>query len=50
MSAVYKDFLTSEEISSMLHNKDIWMTSDEVAQRLEKLQAARAQEAAETKE
>jgi len=50
MSAVYKDFLTTEEISSMLHNKDIWMTSDEVAQRLEKLQAARAQQAAETKE
>jgi ATP-dependent protease ClpP protease subunit len=50
MSAVYKDFLTSEEISSMLHNKDIWMTSDEVAQRLEKLQAARAQETDAAKE
>ena len=50
MGAVYKDFLTTEEISSMLHNKDIWMTSDEVAQRLEKLQAARAQEADTAKE
>jgi ATP-dependent protease ClpP protease subunit len=50
MSAVYKDFLTSEEISSMLHNKDIWMTSDEVAQRLEKLQAARANESKDSKE
>jgi ATP-dependent protease ClpP protease subunit len=50
MSAVYKDFLTTEEISSMLNNKDIWMTSDEVAQRLEKLQTARAQETSTAEE
>jgi ATP-dependent protease ClpP protease subunit len=50
MRAVYKDFLAEDEIQSMLNNKDIWMTSDEVAQRLEKLQAARAQEADTAKE
>jgi ATP-dependent protease ClpP protease subunit len=50
MSAVYRDFLSAEEIQSMLNNRDIWMTSDEVAQRLEKLQEARAQQAKESKE
>jgi ATP-dependent protease ClpP protease subunit len=50
MSAVYKDFLSADEIQSMLNNRDIWMTSDEVAQRLEKLQTARAQEADKAKE
>jgi ATP-dependent protease ClpP protease subunit len=50
MSAVYKDFLSTEEIQSMLNNRDIWMTSEEVAQRLEKLQTARAQEANAAKE
>jgi ATP-dependent protease ClpP protease subunit len=50
MSAVYKDFLSADEIQSMLNNRDIWMTSDEVAQRLEKLQTARAQENSTTKE
>jgi ATP-dependent protease ClpP protease subunit len=49
MSAVYKDFLSAEEIQSMLNNRDIWMTSEEVAQRLESLQVARAK-AAETTE
>ena len=32
----YKDFLTPEEIKSMLDNKDIWLDADEVAKRLEK--------------
>jgi ATP-dependent protease ClpP protease subunit len=50
MSAVYKDFLSADEIQSMLNNRDIWMTSDEVAQRLEKLQTARAEQAKESKE
>jgi ATP-dependent protease ClpP protease subunit len=50
MRAVYRDFLAEDEIQSMLNNRDIWMTSDEVAQRLEKLQAARAQEADAAKE
>ena len=31
---VYKDFLTEEEISSMLDNKDIWMNSEEVTNRI----------------
>ena len=34
MTEVYEDFLTPEEISSMMHNKDIWMGSDEVVDRL----------------
>ena len=50
MRAVYKDFLAEDEIQSMLNNRDIWMTSDEVAQRLEKLQAARAKQADAAKE
>jgi ATP-dependent protease ClpP protease subunit len=48
MSAVYKDFLSTEEIQSMLNNRDIWMTSEEVAQRLESLQVARAKAAKTT--
>jgi ATP-dependent protease ClpP protease subunit len=32
----YKDFLTPEEIKSMLDNKDIWLDAHDVAQRLEK--------------
>lgn len=48
MREVYSDFLTSEEITSILQNKDIWMTSTEVINRLEglaKLRNQRAQEA-----
>ena len=41
MSAVYEDFLTSAEIQSMLHNKDIWMDSDEVVKRLQAMQTKR---------
>jgi ATP-dependent protease ClpP protease subunit len=33
---VYKDFLTKEEIQSLLDNKDIWMDCNEVISRLEK--------------
>jgi ATP-dependent protease ClpP protease subunit len=50
MRAVYRDFLAEDEIQSMLNNRDIWMTSDEVAQRLEKLQEARAKQTKESKE
>lgn len=32
---VYVDFLTKDEIDSLLHNKDIWMSGDEVARRLQ---------------
>ena len=48
MTAVYKDFLTQDEIQSMLNNKDIWMTSEEVMIRLEGLQKAREAESAKT--
>jgi ATP-dependent protease ClpP protease subunit len=37
MNEVYKDFLTTEEITSMLNNKDIWMTSEQVLERIEKV-------------
>ena len=37
LKAVYENFLTDAEVNSMLHNKDIWMTSDEVVSRLEKM-------------
>lgn len=43
MCEVYKDFLTNEEIDSILQNKDIWMTSDEVIQRLKLLSNKRAE-------
>jgi ATP-dependent protease ClpP protease subunit len=45
MTEVYADFLTEDEIQSMLHNKDIWMDSDEVVKRLNALQKQRETEA-----
>ena len=42
MSEVYADFLTDSEIESMMHNKDIWMDSDEVIKRLTALAEKRA--------
>jgi ATP-dependent protease ClpP protease subunit len=44
MNEVYSGFLTPEEISSMMHNKDIWMTSDEVVERLTALAELAAKE------
>ncbi len=35
-NSFYKDFLTPDEIKSMLDNKDIWLDAEEVAKRLEK--------------
>lgn len=32
---VYSGFLTEEEITSILHNKDIWMSGEEVSKRLQ---------------
>jgi len=32
---VYKDFLTEDEVNTILDNKDIWLTSDEVSERLQ---------------
>ena len=34
MKEIYKDFMTSEEIKSMLDNKDIWMDGEEVVRRI----------------
>lgn len=45
MREVYADFLSEEEIQSMLHNKDIWMDSEEVVKRLTALQKKREETA-----
>lgn len=50
MTEVYQDFLTTEEIQSMLNNRDIWMGSEEVVRRLTELQAKREAEVAEAVE
>ena len=50
MQEVYADFLTKEEIASMMNNKDIWMTSDEVVERLNALAELAKAEAEEAKE
>ena len=47
MREVYADFLTEPEIQSMLNNKDIWMSSEEVVTRLQALQKLREAQAAE---
>jgi ATP-dependent protease ClpP protease subunit len=36
LESVYKDFLTKKEVKSILDNKDIYMTADEVIKRLKK--------------
>ena len=35
MREIYKDFMSDEEIKSMLDNKDIWMDGEEVVKRLQ---------------
>jgi ATP-dependent protease ClpP protease subunit len=45
---VYEDFLTKEEIASMLNNKDIWMHGEEVIQRAQKAVDIRAEREKET--
>jgi len=45
MREVYADFLTEDEIQSMLNNKDIWMDSEEVVKRLTALQKQRDKDA-----
>lgn len=35
---IYKNFLTDNEISSIINSKDIWMPAEEVVLRLEKRQ------------
>jgi len=39
---VYRDFLTPDEIKSMLDNKDIWLTSEQVLARIDLLLAKAA--------
>jgi ATP-dependent protease ClpP protease subunit len=34
MKEIYQDFMTNEEIQSMLSNKDIWMDGEEVVKRI----------------
>jgi ATP-dependent protease ClpP protease subunit len=34
LHSIYKDFLTEAEVQQMLDNKDIWLTSEDVAERL----------------
>jgi ATP-dependent protease ClpP protease subunit len=41
---IYKNFLTSKEIDSLLENKDLWLHSQEVSNRVEKLCDARTKE------
>ena len=41
MKDVYKDFLTEEEINSILENRDIWMDADEVIERIKKREEIR---------
>jgi ATP-dependent protease ClpP protease subunit len=41
LTEVYKDFLTDTEIQAMLNNKDIWMTSEQVLERINKLVESR---------
>lgn len=43
-NSFYKDFLTPEEIKSMLDNKDIWLDAQEVAKRLEARVAAQSKD------
>jgi ATP-dependent protease ClpP protease subunit len=47
LTEVYAGFLTDIEIESMMHNKDIWMDSEEVVKRLTTMTKKRE---AETKE
>lgn len=48
LTDVYRDFLTETEVKEMLHNKDIWMTSQQVIERLNVLLKARAKNQEET--
>lgn len=41
LNSVYKDFLSREEICSLLDNKDIWLSSEEAAERMNKRIATR---------
>lgn len=46
----YKDFLTPEEIKSMLDNKDIWLDAQDVAKRLERRNIIQSQSVEQTED
>ena len=41
LNSVYEDFLSKEEINSLLDNRDIWLSTDEVVERMNKRIATR---------
>ena len=47
MRDIYKDFLSDDEINSMMNNKDLWMDGEEVIKRLEVKKAKMAEEETE---
>jgi len=47
MRDIYKDFLSNDEINSMMNNKDLWMDGEEVIKRLEIKKAKMAEEEGE---
>jgi len=47
---IYEDFLTEQEIVSILDNKDIWMSGDEIIERLKAKKAVIESEADEEQE
>lgn len=46
LNSVYEDFLSKEEINSLLDNRDIWLSTDEVVERMNKRIATRGELAA----
>ena len=46
----YQDFLTADEIKSILDNKDIWMEGEEVVERLKKKMEILEEEAKKAEE
>ena len=44
MNSVYRNFLSQEEIDAILANKTIWLHSDEIVERVEKMQEVLAKE------
>lgn len=50
LADIYKWFLSSEEIESILNNRDIWLTSEQVAERLKTVLEMRQLEAEEAQD
>jgi ATP-dependent protease ClpP protease subunit len=49
-NTVYKDFLTEQEITGIIEDKDIWMDGDEVIKRMNKMLAAQPKDNEEEQE